>query len=70
MTTDYKRHGTTTLFAALEILHDKAIGQCHARHRHQLNLIERWFGELTSKAICRSAFALSGPLWLTLYRQS
>jgi transposase len=35
MTHDYKRHGTTTLFAALEILQGKVIGQCYQRHRHQ-----------------------------------
>jgi len=111
MTHDYKRHGTTTLFAALSLLDGKVIGQCQARHRHQeflkflrrldrefpgeqqlhlvldnygthktpqvlawlrthrrfvphfiptssswLNLVERWFGELTEKAIRRSAF--------------
>lgn len=111
MTHDYKRNGTTTLFAALNILDGKVIGQCHARHRHQewlkflrrldrefppglklhlvmdnygthkephvkawlkkhprfvchfiptssswLNLVERWFGELTAKAIRRGTF--------------
>ena len=35
MTHDYKRNGTTTLFAALELLEGRVIGQCHARHRHQ-----------------------------------
>ena len=111
MTHDYKRHGTTTLFAALEVAQGKVVGQCFARHRHQeflkflkrldaefpielklhlvmdnygthkhpkvqawlqrhlrfaphyiptssswLNLIERWFGELTGKRIRRGAF--------------
>ena len=115
MTHDYKRNGTTTLFAALNYLNGKVIGQCHSRHRHQeflkflrrldrefpgdgklhlildnygthktpevqawlkhhrrfvphfiptssswLNLIERWFGELTQKAVRRAAF-LSVP---------
>jgi transposase len=110
-THDYVRHGTTTLFAALEILEGKVIGQCFPRHRHQeflkflrrldnefpeelklhlvldnygthkqpkvqswlkrhprftlhfiptssswLNQVERWFGELTQKAIRRGAF--------------
>jgi hypothetical protein len=46
MTHDYKRHGTTTLFAALDILEGKAIGRCMQRHRHQefirfLNAVER-----------------------------
>ena len=35
MTHDYKRHGTTTLFAALNVLDGKDIGQCMSRHRHQ-----------------------------------
>jgi len=35
MTHDYKRHGTTTLFAALNVLEGRVIGQCMARHRHQ-----------------------------------
>ena len=111
MTHAYKRNGTTTLFAALEIAQGKVIGQCYGRHRHQefvkflqrldrefpaelklhvvmdnygthkhprvqrwlrghdrfvahfiptscswLNLIERWFGELTNKRIRRGVF--------------
>jgi transposase len=111
MTHDYKRNGTTTLFAALEVLHGRVVGQCFERHRHQellrflrrldqefpgdvplhlvmdnygthkharvktwlkrhprfvphfvptssswLNLVERWFGELTSKRIRRGSF--------------
>src|SRR6266850_4890558 len=35
MTHDYKRNGTTTLFAALNVLEGKVIGQCMPRHRHQ-----------------------------------
>lgn len=112
MTHDYKRHGTTTLFAALEVLQGKVIGQCYERHRHQeflrflrrldqefpgqtalhlvldnygthnhpkvrawlkrhprfvphfvptssswLNLVERWFAELTCKRIRRGSFS-------------
>jgi transposase len=46
MTHDYKRHGTTTLFAALNVLDGKVIGQCMQKHRHQefirfLNRINR-----------------------------
>jgi transposase len=46
MTHDYRRHGTTTLFAALDVLDGKVIGQCMQRHRHQeflrfLNTINR-----------------------------
>jgi transposase len=117
MTHDYKRNGTTTLFAALNVLDGQVIGQCQARHRHQewlkflrrvdaaypadvalhvvmdnygthkttavqawlalhprfvchfvptssswLNLVERWFRELTDKAIRRGVF----PSVLTL----
>jgi transposase len=111
MTHDYKRNGTTTLFAALDLLEGKVIGDFHKRHRHQeflsflrridrkfpgktilhlvmdnygthshpnvkawldkhprfvihyvptscswLNLIERWFAELTNKRIRRGSF--------------
>ena len=34
-THDYERHGTTTLFAALDVAAGKIIGQCQPRHRHQ-----------------------------------
>jgi transposase len=35
MTHDYVRHGTTTLFAALNVADGKVIGTCQPRHRHQ-----------------------------------
>src|SRR4030081_3113870 len=35
MTHDYKRNGTTTLFAALNVATGRVIGQCMKRHRHQ-----------------------------------
>jgi transposase len=35
MTHDYKRHGTTSLFAALNVLDGSVISQCQSRHRHQ-----------------------------------
>jgi transposase len=35
MTHDYKRNGTTTLFAALDVATGKVIGRCLKRHRHQ-----------------------------------
>jgi DDE superfamily endonuclease len=46
MTHDYKRHGTTTLFAALSVLDGTVIGRCMQRHRHLefirfLNAVER-----------------------------
>lgn len=111
MTHDYKRHGTTALFAALNVLDGMVIGECHSRHRHQeflrflrrldrefprnrelhlildnygthkhpkvrawlekhprfklhftptsgswLNLVERWFRDLTDKRIRRGVF--------------
>jgi transposase len=111
-THDYVRHGTTTLFAALEVAQGKVVGECYSRHRHQeflkflkrldaeyteeqelhlimdnygthkhprvkrwlekrprfkthfiptssswLNLVERWFAELTGKAVRRGSFA-------------
>ncbi len=111
MTHDYKRNGTTTLFAALDVLTGAVIGQCLPRHRHVeflkflrtidrevpeglevhlildnysththakvkswlekhprfhlhftptasswLNLVERFFGKLTDKAIRRGIF--------------
>jgi transposase len=111
MTHDYKRNGTTTLFAALEVADGKLIGTCMQRHRHQewlkflklidaqtpqgldlhliadnyhthkhekvqrwlakhprfhmhfiptssswLNLVERWFREITDKRIRRGVF--------------
>ena len=110
-THDYKRHGTTTLFAALSMLDGKVIGECMTRHRHQefirflkhidegtpnhldlhlivdnysthkhaqvkfwlkrhprfhlhfiptssswLNMVERWFREITDKRIRRGSF--------------
>jgi len=111
MTHDYKRHGTTCLFAALNVLEGTVIGTCYPRHRHQeflkflrqidretsrseelhlitdnygthshpdveqwlmkhprfhlhftptssswLNLVERWFAELTRKRLKRGVF--------------
>ena len=46
ITHDYKRHGTTTLFAALDVASGKVLTQCKKRHRHQeflsfLNHIDR-----------------------------
>jgi transposase len=46
MTHDYKRNGTTTLFAALNVLEGTVLGRCMHKHRHQefirfLNTIER-----------------------------
>src|SRR5215831_13545780 len=112
-THDYVRHGTTTLFAALNVVSGKVSGECYPRHRHQefikflrrldsefepdlelhlimdnygthkhekvrrflerhrrfkvhyiptssswLNLVERWFAELSGKAVRRGSFAI------------
>jgi len=112
MTHDYVRHGTTTLFAALNVLEGTVIGECFSRHRHEeflkflrqidretpaglnlhlivdnyathkhpkvkawitkhprfhlhftptssswLNLVERWFAEITRKRIRRGSFS-------------
>ena len=112
MTHDYRRNGTTTLFAALSMLDGKVIGDCMPRHRHQefirflrkidgetppeldlhlivdnyathkhprvkswlhrhprfhlhfiptssswLNLVERWFRDMTDKRIRRGSFS-------------
>jgi transposase len=122
-THDYQRHGTTTLFAALNILDGSVIGSCLPRHRHGefikfldridastprrreihlildnygththpkveqwfadhpryhrhftptsaswLNLVERWFAEITRKRIRRGTFT-SVPALITAIRQ-
>jgi transposase len=121
MTHDYKRNGTTTLFAALDVLTGAVIGQCLPRHRHieflkflrtidrevpkglavhlildnysththpnvkswlakhprfhlhftptsssWLNLVERFFGKLTDKAIRRGIFTSAPDLIATI----
>ena len=38
MTHDYKRHGTATLFAALNVADGTVISMCDDRHRHQVGL--------------------------------
>ena len=54
MTHDYKRHGTTTLFAAMNVLDGTVIGHNMQRHRHQefirfWNAVER---EIPSRKDC------------------
>ncbi len=61
MTHDYKRHDTTTLFAALDVLDGTVIGQCMQKHRHQefirfLNKINRATLS-TAAGICTGAAA-------------
>ncbi len=122
MTHDYKRHGTTSLFAALNVLDGTVIGECMPRHRAQeflrflkmlnrelprnkdlhlivdnyythntphvrawldahprftlhfiptsspwMNLIERWFRDLTNKRIRRDAFPSVKALERAIY---
>jgi len=57
MTHDYKRHGTTSLFAALEVLSGKVHGRCYRRHRHQefiefLNSLARRYRSRELHLIC------------------
>jgi len=49
MTHDYKRNGTTTLFAALNVLEGTVVGECMPRHRHQefLRFLRKLDGEFS-----------------------
>ncbi|MGC8553632.1 MAG: IS630 family transposase, partial [Phycisphaerae bacterium] len=123
MTHDYKRHGTTTLFAALNMLDGRVIGECLPRHRSRefvkflntidrrtspeldlhlivdnysthkspevkrwlkrhprfhlhfiptssswLNMVERWFRQITDKAIRRGVFKSVDDLIASIHR--
>ena len=69
MTHDYKRHGTTTLFAALNVLDGRVIGECMAKHRHQeflrfLRRLDREFSKETPLHLivaCTTSFTRSAP---------
>jgi transposase len=52
MTHDYKRNGTTTLFAAIDLRHGEVIARCMPRHRHQewIKFLEH-IDELTPKEL-------------------
>ena len=61
MTHDSIRHGTTTLFAALDVLTGRVFGRCMQRHRHAefirfLNAVETFFSKLTRQRIRRGSF--------------
>jgi hypothetical protein len=60
---DYKRNGTTTLFAALETLEGKVVGECHQRHRHQEFLKFPWLS-----AIVRQLQCVIPPVWFAAAR--
>jgi len=52
-THDYKRNGTTTLFAALNVATGEVIGECHPRHRHQefLKFLKQLDKEVSGKEL-------------------
>lgn len=52
-THDYKRHGTTTLFAALNVATGEVMGQCQNRHRHQefLKFLKQLHREIPDKEL-------------------
>lgn len=55
-THDYIRHGTTSLFAALEVASGKVTAQCHGRHRHQeflkfLNHLDKTYPEVEGETL-------------------
>ena len=65
MTHDYKRNGTTTLFAALDLLAGKVIGDFHKRHRHQeflkfLRRIDREFPGKTALHLVMDNYGTHG----------
>lgn len=67
MTHDYKRNGTTTLFAALNTLDGTVISLWKDRHRHEerlkfLRLIERLFRDIFERRIRRDSFASMAEL--------
>jgi transposase len=56
-THDYVRHGTTTLFAALEVATGKVLDACYPRHRHQeflafLKLVAKTYPRVTLHVVC------------------
>ena len=78
VTHDYYRHGTTTLFAALNVLDGSVISQCKPRHRHQeflsfLNHLERQIPEdLTVHLIADNYATHKHPrvkAWLVRHRR-
>ena len=55
---DYKRDGTTTLLAALNVLDGQVIGQGQQHHTHieWLNMVERFFRDITTERLRRGVF--------------
>jgi hypothetical protein len=78
MTHDYKRNGTTNLFAALDLLQGKVIGDFHKRHRHQeflkfLRRIDREFADGRALHIVMDNYGTHGTpevkTWLSKHRR-
>jgi transposase/lambda repressor-like predicted transcriptional regulator len=72
MTHDYQRNGTTTLFAALDLLQGKVIGDFHKRHRHQeflsfLRRIDRKFPGTTSLHLVMDNYGTHGHANVTTW---
>jgi transposase len=75
MTHDYQRHGTTSLFAALEVASGQVHGRCYRRHRHQefiefLNSLARRYPRRELHLICDNYGTHHHPAvrqWLTLH---
>jgi transposase len=70
-THDYKRHGTTMLFAALEIATGRVTGACKPRHRHQefltfLKQVARAYPDTWSRSGSGSSSAKPSPRHLRL----
>ena len=63
MTHDYKRHGTTTLFAALDVATGRVIGQCMKRHRHQewLKFLRSIDRDAHKGSTCISSLTITPP---------
>jgi hypothetical protein len=66
MTHSYKRNGTTTLFAALDVLRGKVIGQCMLKHRareflrflRRLDNLSSWWRERCCQQNLSGAFSM------------
>ena len=72
-THDYKRHGTTTLFAAFNFLNGKVIGTCQDRHRSRefirfLNYLEKQLALITGRMIRRGTFHSAEELEQAIYQ--
>jgi hypothetical protein len=78
MTHDHKRNGTTTLFAPLDLLQGKVIGDFHKRHRHQkflkfLRRIDHEYPDCRTLHIVMDNYGTNGTAevksWLSKHRR-